>query len=91
MRVLNERVRVRRPGEGKPRTPVAKQKARMEAGAGRPRGQKGQYGLTLSFQQAETQGDPGQATHKKEKGKLRNPQFALQISIADQGDFATFF
>jgi len=45
----------------------------------------------LSFQQAETQGDPGQATHKKEKGKLRNPQFALQISIADQGDFATFF
>ena len=78
MRVLNERVRVRRPGEGKPRTPVAKQKARMEAGAGRPRGQKGQYGLTLSFQQAESQSEPGQATRKKKKGKSREPQLALQ-------------
>jgi len=34
----------------------------------------------LSFQQAESQGEPGQTTRKKKKGKSREPQLALQIA-----------
>jgi len=51
----------------------------------------GPEGLALSFQQAESQNDPGQAIRKKEKGKLRNPQLPLGIMIADREDFATSF
>jgi len=45
--------------------------AGAEAGARRLRDRKRQCGLTLSFQQAEGRGQPGQATAQKEKGKLR--------------------
>jgi len=49
----------------------------MEARAQRRGAQKYRCGLTLNFQQAEGQGQPGQATAQKEKGKPRQPQLAL--------------
>ena len=73
------------------RAPGAKEKARTEAGAERLRRQKGRYGLTLSFQKAESQSDPGQATRKKEKGELCEPQLAQEASYQIGGILQEIF
>jgi len=51
----------------------------------------GPEGLTLSFQQAEIQSDPGQATGKKKKGESHHLQLALQISYQIGGILQEIF
>src|SRR6266581_4010040 len=48
-------------------------------GAAEP-GPEGAATSQASFQQAESQSDPGQAIRKKEKGESRQPQLALKTS-----------